>query len=178
MSQNINKEQLAEIIEQKLAAYFAATPLIASLQSGHWALTTTAIKEFICQLGHDLEFEVSASGCANAGQEWLYDMVWYEVADGYTTRLALAGECELKSPELPVDGDFAKLVQARADVRLWISAPKNSEIAMTHLANCKRYAATFPGAMPGDTYVFVSCDWTDKITIVERFVVGQEALAA
>ncbi|KWV56657.1 hypothetical protein AS156_04045 [Bradyrhizobium macuxiense] len=177
MSRNINKEQLAEVIEQKLAAYFAATPLITSLQRGRWALTTVAIKEFISRLGRDLEFEVSASGCSNAGQEWLYDMVWYEVADGYMTRLALAGECELTSPQLPVDDDFTKLVQARADVRLWISAPKNREIADTHLANCKRYAATFPGAMPGDTYVLVSCDWTDKITIVERFVVGQEALA-
>lgn len=70
-----------------------------------------------------------------------------------------------------LDGDFLKLVQARAEIRLWISCSANSTAAETHLANCKRQATLFSAALPGDTYVFVTTSWSDTKTRVERFVV-------
>lgn len=178
MPHDFSKKQLAKDIERELSAYFATAPLIGSLQGQQWTLTTRAIKGFLCQLGHDRNFLVATSGCTAANHgEWLYDAVWYELKDGYLTRQALVAEYELQSPVLPVDDHFQKLVQARADIRLWISCPKNEEIAKEHLVNCNRQARTFPGAMPADTYNFVTADWVNKKTLIERLAVEETVTA-
>jgi hypothetical protein len=167
----IDREQLATDIERELAAQFENASLIGFLRTG-FGSTTRTIKEFIGKLGHDRGFQVAASGLVGAEEgEWLYDMVWYELEGGFMTQQVLVMECELNcDPQL--DGDFQKLVQARAGVRLWISCSPNSSLAKTHLANCKRQAVLFSGAVPGDTYVFVTDNWTDPKTSVERFTIG------
>jgi hypothetical protein len=81
-------------------------------------------------------------------------------------------ECEWK-PELPVDGDFQRLVQARADVRVWVSCSPNQEMAHDHIANCKKQIKAYRGTLPGDRYVFVIHNWTKPYsTLIERFGVG------
>lgn len=170
-----DRVQLAQSVEQELLRYFAKVPLVGSLQGQPWGLTTKAIKDLLRDLGHQRGFSVCASGCAGAEPGWLYDVVWYESKDGYMTRQVLVAECELQSPDPPVDGDFQKLVQARADVRLWISCPKSAEIGAEHLRNCKRQAELFSGAAAGDTYIFVTEDWVNQQPSIERFVIGDAA---
>jgi hypothetical protein len=104
--------------------------------------------------------------------EWLYDLVWFQLEKGYLTRQILVMECEL-DPDPLLDGDFQKLVQARADVRLWVSCAPNEKLAEDHLKNCKQQAALFSGAVAGDSYIFVMDNWTVPKTSVERFVVGR-----
>jgi hypothetical protein len=52
-----------------------------------------------------------------------------------------------------VDGDFHKLVQARADVRVWISTSPGR--ARLHIDNCKKQIQEFDGTQPGDCYIFL-----------------------
>jgi hypothetical protein len=44
-----------------------------------------------------------------------------------------------------VDGDFQKLVQARAEVRVWLAHCPNQALTREHIANRKRQAAHFDG---------------------------------
>jgi hypothetical protein len=170
-----DREQLTADIERELQQHFGNAPLIGSLRGQPWTPTTRTIKEFLCKLGHDRGFRVAARECAGTDwSEWLYDMVWYEQdKELYLTRQILVMECEL-APEPPVDGDFQKLIQARADVRIWISCSPNEKIAEEQLANCKRQAALFSGAMAGDSYIFITDNWTNPKTSIERFIVGHD----
>lgn len=168
----MDREQLISDVERELSRYFQDAPLVASLRGRHWKPTTRATKEFLCKLGKDKGLEVSARECEGAASEWLYDMVWFELDNGYLKRQVLAMESEL-DPDPTIDGDFQKLVQARADVRLWIACLPNAEMQAEHLANCKRQAALFSGAAEADTYIFVTDNWTNPKTSVERFVVGR-----
>lgn len=170
----VDREQLANSIKQELSSYFNTTPLIGSLKDQRRKSTTRAVKEFLCEMGHSRGFKVAASECKGFDNpEWLYDMVWYELAEDkrIMTRQSLVMECELV-PDPQVDDDFQKLVQARADVRLWIACLPNEEIAGKHLDCCKRQATLFSGAVSGDIYIFVTDNWTTPKTSIEHFVVG------
>ncbi len=85
-------------------------------------------------------------------------MSWYAVSgEGLFSQLAMVLESELKPGGSvvnagKVDGDFEKLVQARAEVRVWLALVPNPVMAATHIINCKRQACAFAGAMSGDTY--------------------------
>jgi hypothetical protein len=94
--------------------------------------------------------------------------------NGMMTRQIMVLESEWKhgvlvSQNAEVDGDFQKLVQARAEVRVWISSSHNPALAQQHLANCKKQVQLFSGSLPGDTYLFIINDWTTPTTRIERF---------
>ena len=107
----------------------------------------------------------------------MYDMVWYTMRDGFLVGQAMVLESELKPggsvlTSAEVDGDFQKLVQARAEIRVWLALFPNELLASQHLANCKRQACSFENGMPEDTYIFIIYNWTTGTTLVEEFVVG------
>ena len=126
---------------------------------------THLIKETIGQLGKRLGQGVAASGCKCADDgEWLYDMMWYERdARGFFTRQSLVLESEWFSPprEAAVDSDFEKLLQAKADVRVWIYAARNADRGQEHVALCREAIAGFAGTVSGDLYLLVVLNWTD-----------------
>jgi hypothetical protein len=72
----------------------------------------------------------------------------------------------LVQKEAHVDGDFQKLVQARADVRVWISACHNTDIAEKHLVSCKEQIKRFSGTDPDDNYIFIIHDRSQSATKV------------
>ena len=133
-------------------------------------MATKSVKRIFGNLGNSLDFKVAAAGFPKADEgEWRYDMVWYVLDnDGFQVRLPMVLECEW-NPDFTIDTDFQKLVQARADVRVWISALGNSERVRQHIENCKKQIQQFLGSCTGDKYIFVICDWTTAETIIEHF---------
>jgi hypothetical protein len=170
----ITRNLLLDSIEQEARTSFQGALLTGLLNAGPRS-TTAIVKERFGDLGRRLGCKVAAAGYKHADEgEWLYDMVWYLLENGLMTRQLMALESEWKhgilvSQNAEVDGDFQKLVQARAEVRVWISSSHNPTLAGQHLRNCKEQVKSFSGSLPGDAYVFIINDWTTPTTIIERF---------
>src|SRR5260370_26327201 len=127
----------------------------------------------IGELGHSLEYQVSCkrTGYAKADDsEWLYDQLWYvNRADNVLIRVPMALEAEFSDKEPHIDGDFQKLLMARADVRVWLW---HSLIgARKHIELYKQQIHDFDYSLPGDEWVFGAYDWTQQAVVVERFTV-------
>ncbi len=171
----LNRDQLAQCIEKNARSKLAGDRLADLLRSG-FTSATKAVKAVFGDLGKELGYRVAAAGYRGADDgEWLYDMVWYEVDEKeLLLQLRMVLESELKpggsvSKSADVDGDFQKLVQARADVRVWLTACPNQELVAKHIANCKFQVQRFAESMPSDIYIFIVYDWTTGKTSVERF---------
>ncbi len=135
---------------------------------------TRRVKEVLGNLGDDLGFEVAChkSDYSRAEQgEWLYDMTWYvldKTQGGVLMRNPMILESEWEIAER--DDDFQKLVQARADVRVWVFTAANSQEIQTHLARCRDQAQSFAGRQSGDRYVCAGFDFQEKaFTPVQTF---------
>jgi hypothetical protein len=139
---------------------------------------TTAFKTVLRDCARNLMFKVAASRCDADEGEWLYDMVWYRNSrDGYYEEQGAVIECEWRNG-IPVassdevDGDFQKLVQARADLRIWICTIPNLELAKRHIANCIAQIQRFRGTVRGDSYLFVILIWSHDEYYIERYDVA------
>lgn len=124
---------------------------------------TSEIAKRLCQLAETPEFNFHA--CARgkpAGAtfgEWLYDICWYVEDEVCLTHLPLVGECEW-APTGPCDGDFQKLLQARADHRLWIFPAATAEDAEKMFEGYRENVRRFRASQPGDRYLFAALLWT------------------
>jgi hypothetical protein len=163
----LNRVELADRIEREAKIVFEQISIIELLRKSP-AAATKEVKKVFGDLGHSLEFQVAAADFPGEEGEWRYDMIWYVLENGFQIRLPMVLECEW-NPDSIIDTDFQKLVQARADVRIWIAALGNFDLVAPHLENCKKQIRLFSGSCPGDTYIFVISDWTKKKTKVERF---------
>ena len=135
-------KQVAAAVEGTFGKLFETSSLMNSIRIGR-ELTTKTLKKCFAELGQRLEFNVSGTGCGAEG-EFLYDLVWWiRDKDGYMKRQVLVLKFELGRLDPEIDTDFQKLVQARADVRVWISHAGNPELAARHIANCKRQIRDF-----------------------------------
>lgn len=102
---------------------------------------------------------VAAKYCAADFSEWLYDLSWSDTrkADGggsYFVGQPLVLETETK-PDRHADGDFQKLVQARAVIRVWIAKVPD---VPARVSICKEQIKCFRGTQPDDTYIFMIYD--------------------
>ncbi|HLA36229.1 MAG TPA: hypothetical protein VJ001_15305 [Rhodocyclaceae bacterium] len=133
---------------------------------------TRSLKDALGCLGREQGFEICASGYPGAQEgEWLYDMSWVVLdRDNYGSlkRLAVVVESEW-APDPQLDGDFQKLVQARADIRVWIFISANGAEVRNYIARCKKQVELFQGSISGDRYIFVGFDWAEKGVQIERF---------
>lgn len=163
----IDRTKLVNKIEQTAKAI-----PFAEILKGAFGRATTMVKQAFGELGQRLEFQIAASGYIDSSQEeCLYDMVWYILENGMMVRQPMVLEIEWKNiPADVCDDEFQKLVQARANVRVWIATSPNSVLAEQHIANCKKQIELFSGTMHGDRYVFVIYDWTGRTPIVQQFV--------
>jgi hypothetical protein len=163
--------ELGAKIESNIRALLVGEPFLYKTQD------TKQVKLRLHELGRSLGFTVLASGFPadrtnwKAGPEWLYDMVWvaYETEPTtppqkmvvhFLTRQAMVMECEMRQgrpsrKDRDVDEDFQKLVQARADVRVWITRVGTRESAEEHIENCKKQIKAFPDTLPCDQYLLV-----------------------
>jgi len=134
---------------------------------------TRLVKDQLYNLGRALGFHVTASNCPSDDGEWLYDMAWFNKGPIFT-RQAVVIECAWRNGvrveyAADVDGDFHKLIQARADVRVWISTAPNNEIASQYITNCKGAAESFFGSAVDDLYLLFILVWSDMTFRMERF---------
>ena len=86
-------------------------------------------------------------------------------------------ESEWKSKETvktnpDVDSDFQKLVQARANIRVWVSTSHNTEMVQEHFNNCLAAIDAYEDSHKGDTYLFVINDWSKQDTLIETHIVS------
>jgi hypothetical protein len=131
---------------------------------------TARIMKIFGKLGKELGYEVNCKKShypAAYGHGRVYDMTWWLSVEPYILRrVPMALESEFNASEDDLD-DFQKLVQARADVRVWISASSN---ARRHIDYCKRQIKLFAGSQQGDQYVFAVYDKTAKQPLIEKFI--------
>jgi hypothetical protein len=172
----VDRDQLSTQIEQAAREAFEGSRLSTLLKRG-FTPATEGVKQVFGDLGHQLGYKVAAKDYLPKDEgEWLYDMVWFVYEYGFLARQLMVLESEFKQgvpilQHADVDGDFMKLVQARADVRVWLSSSPNAILDEKHIANCKKQIEIFAGTQPGDTYVFVMHNWAHEQTKIERFVV-------
>lgn len=133
---------------------------------------TAYVKGTLGKLGHDLDLQVCASGYPGAEEgEWLYDMSWYtldKIRGGVMTSQPMVLECEW-TPDPVMDTDFQKLVQARADVRVWVFAAANVKEVQDYVERCRDQALSFSGHRSGDRYVCAGFDWLTKTFVIRNF---------
>lgn len=126
---------------------------------------TKEIVNIFTELGSRLGYD--------SGPGWLYDVCWStedSVENGkMMSRIPMALESEL-DPDHHLDGDFQKLVQARADVRVWIA---NCPDARLSIDACKEQIRLFAETRPGDQYVFAVYDRKSQRAIIEEYRVPQ-----
>ena len=136
---------------------------------------TSHVKDIFYKLGRSLNYTVSPGMNGEfQNREWLYDLCWYIERDGKFIELKLALESELSpggsvNDAHLVDGDFQKLVQSRAGVRVWLSALPNNYLMEIHIKNCKDQISLFNATVPGDIYIFAIFNWTTNKMIVELY---------
>jgi hypothetical protein len=130
--------------------------------------STEAVKRVFKDLGSRLGYCVTASGCAADDGEWLYDLASNVSSHGFYLSQPLVLECETH-PDPHLDGDFYKLVQARADVRVWICRLPRNQSVQEHLTIYKEQIAKSVGTQSGDTYIFFIYDYAARSAVIERF---------
>jgi hypothetical protein len=141
------------------------------MQKGSEAAATAEVKRFFTSLGRSCGFKATAGQTAGAhGGEWLYDLAWYEERDGFYSRQIMVLESEMRLGRIGecylVNGDFHKLVQARADIRVWVASLPTGALLSKHLENCQRQADAFSTAEADDFYLFVLFDYSINKTEV------------
>jgi hypothetical protein len=166
----VTPERLSDEILRSFEGMLTTTPA-GQLLRGPRPSWTAAVKATIGNLGHSLGFYVAASGYAGADQgEFLYDMAWYEL-DGRGYQLSqpmVMGEWGTGSTA-EVDDDFQKLVQARADLRVWVAVSANALDISRHIANCEEQIRLFRRSMAGDRYVFLFFEWLSGTHVLTTF---------
>lgn len=151
------RSELADEVEREARTLFAGVKP-----------STAAVKEAFRDFGRRLGYYVAARGCNADDGEWLYDMAWYAESGGFFTSLPLVLECE-RAPDQRLDGDFHKLVQARAEVRVWICKLHPKQSLEDHLTIYKQQVQHFAGTQSGDLYLFIIYDFNGIAANIERF---------
>lgn len=119
----------------------------------------------LCQLSKRPEWACGACARGNPNGadygEWLYDVCWFVEDSECLTHLPLVAECEW-GPEGPCDGDFQKLLQARADHRLWLFQVPTDDAAREMFVGCRANVRRFSGSQVGDRYLFAALVWGER----------------
>lgn len=122
------------------------------------AASTLLIKKKFVKIAHQLNLLAGTrqrKECEADEGEWLYDMCWFTYergTAGYLTSLPLAMECEW-NPDPDIDGDFMKLVQARADLRVWIFKGQNADTINGLVTRYREQTRRFGSHVSGDRYL-------------------------
>lgn len=161
-------------IEDTFRSEYSGTALTDLLRTG-FGIATAAIKRSFGILGTQLGYEVGAHGCPGAHVgEWLYDVTWTMHKDEMLRRQILVLESEWKhgvgvARNASIDRDFKKLIQARADIRVWVSTSHNEQLAESHIENCIRQIAQYSQSQTGDAYLLVIHTWSNQSTRIVKY---------
>ena len=140
---------------------------------GGWNRTTWnhRVKEELIRLGLDEGCKTCASGVskasANTWPEWLYDVVWLRVSDGFAVNdVCLVAEIEWGA-DWEVWEDFQKLLVARANTRVMIFDEKPG-LLDSFFAQIKNFRLT----QQGDQYLLASYSMKTRRFSVHEFTSG------
>ena len=126
---------------------------------------TKKVLTILCKLGKRLGYTAWATGVPDEyrdGNEWLYDVMWCnsDISDAYDRLISvpMVAECEWDNLE-EIEYDFAKLLLARATVRVMVysawNARNSDEPAEVINKKLREHVRTFNGAS-GDTYLLIA----------------------
>lgn len=153
-----------DFIESQIKDILQVVPIQAVQEDWNWkrGVWTARIKKDLCNLSHELGYSVACSGYDQADdREWLYDMVWWKQDGPYMSRIALVLESEW-NPEIPLDGDFLKLMLARADHHVWIFQAITEAAICSVIDSCIEHLRHFEGLVTGDRFLFAGLSWNPR----------------
>lgn len=161
------------IITNKIMEAAGKVPFASMLKSKPFE-GTQVVMDIFGKLGRDLGYRVSChqSNYPTADDgEWMYDMTWWQPGkNNHLVSMPMVLETELNRTSKQhdnLDDDFQKLIQARADIRVWIStSPDNPR---KHIDNCKEQIQSFSGTMSGDQYIFAVYNFKTGTPLIEKF---------
>lgn len=135
---------------------------------GRW---TKEIKSHLCNLAKNNLYEVSSNQCDGATWgEWLYDMTWYkEDQYGNMISMPLILECEW-NPDIPIDPDFQKLIQSRAERRIYIFEQSENCKIKQKIDRHKQEISKFNYSHAGDRYLFAGIGWKPRDFTFDLFI--------
>ena len=148
-------QETIERIREKL------NKLLLTLQdsSTDW---TKGINTTLCELGHELGYQVGAKGLDFGYGEWLYDVTWLEYSRGYQPSLEnrlldvhLVAECEWGNRP-NIKDDFEKLLLARASVRLMIYDGNYDPGSAAIAKSLEEYVRGFRRGHPTDVWLLAA----------------------
>ncbi|RTL54772.1 MAG: hypothetical protein EKK46_07630 [Rhodocyclaceae bacterium] len=152
----------------------------AKAESGNWLRSnerwTREIKNQICQIGRKRGWKSYANRCDKSTNknEWLYDIVLWELdaKNKFARSMPLAVESEWSTDETRL-GDFEKLIQSRAELRLWITHDKNKKSLKSHFNVCENIIHSFKASSPDDRYLFAGLSWDGNQFMFWRPFIGE-----
>lgn len=155
-------------LENEIKGALNGIPALA--QSENWSATVTApwtreIKNQLCRIGRAHGWECYANQCDESDKkvEWLYDVVFWNIDNttGFASSMPLAVESEWEITQSR-EGDFEKLVQSRAELRLWIVQDRDKDSVQRHFQQCIKIISGFNASMAGDQYLLAGLSWEDN----------------
>jgi hypothetical protein len=119
---------------------------------GQW---TIAVKRVLVSVGKSLGYSTASHGCeSDAGQEWLYDVVWFRKDEERSLiDVPLVAESEW-GREPAIEEDFDKLLLARSMYRVMVFQARSEEAVHNLMAKMKLWITKFRSTQPGDRYLF------------------------
>ncbi|MGK2741716.1 hypothetical protein ACSHT0_12555 [Tepidicaulis sp. LMO-SS28] len=145
-------------IYQKIVGILNSVP--AELPDAFDEDWTRCIKEKLATLGGERDHVVYANGVTgeHVRGEWIYDLAWVAdagkgQAESSPRRIVLACECKWARSFGDIWDDFDKLLQARADYRIFITHEFGDESAESITDKLVKRIRDFEQTTPGDTYL-------------------------
>ena len=163
-------QQMKKVIKDALDR--VALPLAAKGMKDT-SIWTAAALGAVTKAGNRLNFYTCAAAKqASYNSEWLFDACWLEYEGDLFRRVVLVAECEWWAANpAEYEDDFAKLVVAKADLRLFICEVQNQEKADELVKWLRQYASGF-NATWGDEYL-ISCWVIDDQKFVHESLVAK-----
>jgi hypothetical protein len=150
-------------VYQKITALLNEVP--AKLPDAYDQDWTRCIKSELAELGAERDHIVYANGieAQQVRGEWVYDVTWAqespdESGESNTKRIVLACECEWARNWGDVWDDFDKLLQSRADYRVFITHQFGGQSVDEITEKLIKRVDAYEQTSPGDTYLLAVYD--------------------
>jgi len=121
-----------------------------------WGDRTRRVKNRIGAIGKAEGYSVYANQ-SDFGEngEWLFDMTWLVIEDGFVVNVPLVLESEWKRGD-EIGNDFQKLMVSRAELRVMIFSFPDEESATTEINDLQKAVGLFSAGQASDRYLLAT----------------------